>query len=74
MCDFLKAFPFISRDEYLWEYTVPQIRIMSADASHTLYLTEKQAADYNHWKLVHDGNVYDDPRQFMNDLGLPIFK
>lgn len=47
---------------------------MSADASHTLYLTEKQAADYNHWKLVHDGNVYDDPRQFMNDLGLPIFK
>jgi hypothetical protein len=73
MCDFLKAFPFVSREEYLWEYSIPMIKIMSADASHTLYLSEKQAKDYHHWKMAHDDKVFDDPTQFLNDLGLPIF-
>jgi hypothetical protein len=61
-------------EEYLWKYSVPMIRIMSADASHTMYLSEKQAKDYKSWKLHDTGKVYSDPKQFMNDLGLPIFQ
>lgn len=73
MCDFLKAFPFVSREEYYWEYSIPLIRVMSADASHTIYLDERQAKDYKHWLAHNSGQVYTDPAQFMNDLGLPIF-
>jgi hypothetical protein len=74
MADFLKAFPFVSMQQYLWEYTVPMIRIMSADASHTMYLSEKQAKEYTKWSAAHSGKTYDDPTKFMNDLGLPIFQ
>jgi hypothetical protein len=72
MADFLKAFPFISIDEYKWKLTIPQIRIMSADASHVLYLTEKQAKQYSAWKRTHS-KQYDDVDKFINDLGIPIF-
>lgn len=74
MCDFLKAFPFVSMDDYLWKYSVPMIRIMSSDASYTLYLTEKQAKEYERYRDEHCPVGYTDPDKLMNDLGLPVFK
>lgn len=49
MCDFLKANPWCSRDEYLWGMTIPQVKLASIDFTHTEYLAsdeqkEKKAA------------------------------
>jgi hypothetical protein len=74
MADFLKAFPFVTMEDYLWKYSIPMIRVMSGDATHTLYLSEKQAKDYKHYRMMRDAKKYSDPEQFINDLGLPIFK
>lgn len=43
MMDFLKQFPFVSREEYLWEWTVPQVRLATLDNTHVVYLNDKQA-------------------------------
>lgn len=68
MIDFLKAFPFVSRDEYMWKWTVPQIKLASADNTHVRYLTEKQAAMR---KAKHyDGNNL----EALSDCGIPIFR
>jgi len=42
MCDFLKANPWCSRNEYLWDMTIPQIKIASLDYSHTEYIASKE--------------------------------
>lgn len=42
MCDFLKANPWCSREEYLWGMTVPQVKLASIDFSHTEYLASKE--------------------------------
>lgn len=34
MMDFLKNFPFVSKEEYLWEWNVAQIALATADATH----------------------------------------
>ena len=47
MVDFLKAFPNITREEYIWGLSVPMIRIMGMDNSHVNYLSEKEAANRN---------------------------
>jgi hypothetical protein len=74
MTDFLKAFPFVSMEEYLWKYSVPLIRVMSADTTHTLYLSESQAKEYERWLSDRRAIGYTDPEKLMNDLGLPVFK
>ena len=43
MIDFLRANPYVSREEYLWHWTVPQVKRASLDYSHVEYLTEEQA-------------------------------
>lgn len=73
MCDFLKAFPFVTMEQYLWEYSIPLIRLMSADVSHVLYLTEKQMKEYQAHNATNLGEVYTDPEKFMKDLGFPVF-
>lgn len=71
MIDFLKAHPFVTRDEYLWTWTVPQILLASYDSTHVEYLTEEQAKiEKGRKHAVHSGNI----AQFANDLGIPIFK
>ena len=42
MIDFLRANTFVTREEYMWQWTIPQIRIASADFTHVRYLSEKQ--------------------------------
>lgn len=45
MIDFLKQFPFVTRDEYLWEWTVPQIKIAKNDFTHINHLSEAEAKE-----------------------------
>lgn len=67
MVDFLKANPYVSRDEYMWKWTVPQIRLASYDFTHVRYLSEEEAKMKN-------AKVYDlDDEVIKNDLGIPIF-
>lgn len=67
MMDFLKAFPCITKDEYLWEWSSSQTRLAMYDNSHVVYLSEKQAQKAKAKTI----NSADD---LMNDLGIPIFK
>ncbi len=41
MIDFLKANPFVSKEEYLWEWTVPQIKLATIDTTHIEYSKSK---------------------------------
>lgn len=61
MIDFLKANPYVTREEYMWKWTIPQISIASIDFTHVKYTdTDKGKAK------VFDGS------QPINDLGIPI--
>lgn len=70
MIDFLKAHPSVSKEQYLWEWTVPQIHLAICDNTHIEYLTEEQAKldrlRRNAVK-IDGGNS-----QILNDLGIPI--
>ena len=68
--DVLRANPYVSREEYLWQWTVPQVKLASLDYSHVEYLTEEQAkAEKSRKNAVHIDNVMD----LVNDLGIPVF-
>lgn len=70
--DFIKQYPSVTFEDYIWTYSSPMIRIMSSDGSYTKYLSEKQAKSY--WaKHRNNAKVYDDADKFINDLGLPMF-
>jgi hypothetical protein len=65
MMDFLKAYPNITRNEYLWELSVPMIKLMSIDNTRVHYLSEKDVKRKNA-KVIDGTNL-------TNDLGIPIF-
>lgn len=67
MMDFLKAFPSVTKEQYMWEWTVPQIRLASADNTHVVYLTEKQT-EMRKTKKYNSSNIEE-----LSDLGIPIF-
>lgn len=67
MMDFLKSFPFITREQYMWEWTVPQIKLASVDSTRVLYLSEEQSRELKA-KVFDGGNLGE-----LNDLGVPIF-
>ncbi len=67
MMDFIKAFPSVTKEQYMWEWTVPQIRLASADNTHVIYLTEKQA-EMRKAKKYNSSNIEE-----LSDLGIPIF-
>lgn len=69
MTDFLKAHPQVTRDEYLWEWSVPQIELAEVDSTHIEYLSEEQAKIDKARMFTEDmGSVSD----LVNDLGIPI--
>lgn len=70
MIDFLKAVPCVTRDEYLWSWTVPQIQLALFDQTHVEYLTEKQAEIEKARRL---GHIYSSAGTFANDLGIPVY-
>lgn len=67
MVDFLRQNPYVTREEYLWEWTIPQIRLASYDFTHVRYLSDKEAEKRKKEK------TYENPMDFVNDLGIPIF-
>lgn len=67
MMDFLKENPSVTKEAYLWEWTVPQIKLASYDRTHVLYLTEKEAEMRK--AKQHSGNDLKE----LNDLGYVIF-
>jgi len=67
MVDFLKAFPFVTMEDYKWKLSVPMIRLMAIDNTHINYLSEKQVAMKN-TKVV-DGN---DEKSIKNDFGMVV--
>ena len=69
MTDFLKAMPSVTKDEYLWQWTVPQIQLSLFDQTHVEYLTEKQAAIE---KARRAGNVFSKATDIASDLGVPV--
>ena len=70
MVDFLKNNPYVSREQYMWEWTVPQIRLAIYDYTHVNYLSEEEAKAVKKAKNV---KSYDNPQDLVNDLGIPIF-
>lgn len=70
MIDFLKANPYVTKEQYMWEWTVPQIKLASFDFTHIEYLSEKEAEEYRKEKNT---RKYENPMDFVNDLNVPIF-
>lgn len=72
--DFLKSHPNVTRDEYMWEWTVPQILLASFDSTHLVYLKDRRRrGGRGRHGRVSPQRKYDGPEAFVNDLGLPIF-
>lgn len=74
MIDFLKANPYVTRDEYMWEWTIPQIRLSSYDFTHVKYLSEKEIEKKGKSKKSKNTKTINSAEDLMNDLGFPIFK
>lgn len=76
MIDFLRSNPWCSRDEYLWQMTVGQVRLASFDFSHVEYLHDKKkkgkkkSMTAGQWLMAQG---IDDPKN-TNDLGKKIIK
>lgn len=62
MVDFLKAYPFVSMEEYKWGLSIPMIKLMSIDNTHIHYLSEKQAQRKG-------ATVINSAEDLLNDLG-----
>lgn len=68
MIDFLKNNPTVTREQYLWEWTVPQIKLASYDFTHIKYLSEKEKE-----KEKKKTKVMNSAEDILNDLNMPIF-
>ena len=42
MIDFLRANTFVSREEYMWKWTIPQITLSSMDFTRVEYKKDKK--------------------------------
>ena len=69
MKDFLKAMPSVSRDEYLWEWTVPQIQLSLFDQTRVEYLNEAQAEME---KQRRNSQYFSNAQSLASDLGVKI--
>lgn len=65
MVDFLKAFPFVTMEDYRWNLSVPYIRLMSIDNTRVHYLSDAEAKRKN-------ATVINNVEDLVNDFGLPI--
>lgn len=68
MMDFLKENPSVTKEAYMWEWTVPQIKLASSDRTRVKYLTEKEA-EAKKSKQYSSNNI----DEIKSDLGIPIF-
>ena len=70
MIDFLKTNPYVTREDYLWKWTIPQIQLASNDFTHTVVLSKEEVEKRKRNKKA---KTYDDPLKLITDLGLPTF-
>lgn len=66
MIDFLRENPYVTREEYMWKWTIPQIKIASVDFTHVRYLSDEDIKAKNN-KVFGKSNKIE-----LNDLGIPI--
>lgn len=65
MFDFLKAYPSVTMEQYMWHMTVPQIALAKYDTTHVVYLSEEDVQK----KKAKVINTADD---LINDFGMSI--
>lgn len=70
MVDFLKAFPFVTMEDYKWKLSVPMIRIMAMDNTHVNYLSDAEIKYKNGTSI----DLSKDDKSLYNDFGVPILK
>lgn len=62
--------------DVMWSLSVPFVRVMMADATQVIYLTDKQKKRYKnnkHTRSAAGEEVTDDPDAFAKALGIPTF-
>lgn len=69
MIDFLRANPYVTREEYLWEWTIPQIKLAMYDYTRVEYLDTDDEKPKE--KIV---ARIDSAEDLLNDLGGKMFK
>ncbi len=67
MIDFLRANTWCSREEYIWQMTVGQVKLSAFDFSRIEYSKKSQNSDGNNIKI----NTPEDLKN-INDFGVPI--
>ena len=70
MTDFIKQHPSVSVESYMWEWTIPQIKLSCFDNTHIVYLPDKSL---NKNKQKRPIKRIDTAEDLLNDLGIPIF-
>ena len=73
MVDFLRENTWCSPEQYKWQLTVPQVRLMSYDFTHIEYLDKDKIGNgkgRSGGKSVTIGSI--DDLKNMSDLGIPI--
>lgn len=70
MMDFLKTYPSITMEQYMWEIPLPKLRIMMYDATRVVYLTEEQAKKYKGKRGRKADQTYDDADAFAAALNI----
>lgn len=65
MFDFLKAYPSVTMEQYMWQMSVAQIALAKYDTTHIEYLSDEQV-EKKKTKVINSAE------DLINDLGFAI--
>lgn len=71
MTDFLKSHPNVTKDEYMWEWSIPQITLSSIDFSHIVHPDRRKRKGKRKGRRIIKQKTYNGPTDFVKDLNLP---
>lgn len=57
MMDFLKSYPFLTVEDYYWNYSYIMIQLMIRDATKVYYLSEAQYKEYKRNQMLANAQV-----------------
>ena len=57
MMDFLKSYPFLTVEDYYWNYSYIMIQLMIRDATKVYYLSEEQYKEYKRNQMLANAQV-----------------
>ena len=71
--DFLKMYPSLTIQDYIWGLSAPMIKIMTSDATQVLYLSEKQQQEYKRYKMLANATevANNDLDAFVQEFNIP---